>query len=172
VTEENQAQDIPKEKVAEEMIPLTLEQLTYHYGLMKLQLDRAVGTINKLVEYVNNLHQNPAFVGGILGHINDLTEQRQLLFVAVHQNLSEAEQKKCYRCTLNYITKDDKTGAEVAMETWDKGTNEWVTILDDDPIQMTAREAIIGRLVLMDADETVPYYITLMAVDPSEATPN
>lgn len=164
---------------------LSIEELTKHVHELQVKINELISAHNANAEYVNNLQENPAFVAGILGHLNDLVEGKQVFFIHVYSTLTEEDQKQCWRAQLLYKDQQElmdiaaELGLEdpdevpghrkidLALELFDHSDGEWQTIVDDDPIRETLRESITHRLVLMDAPHATPHYISVQVVDSS-----
>lgn len=163
------------ETPAEERDYLTNKELTVQVARLSRQLTKLTHNYNNLVNHINNLHENPAFVGGVLAHINELNEAQSIFFIQYFEQLPEHEQKQCYRCKL--VSKDltneementrPENKVDLTMEVYNSTDDEWEIIVDTDPVQQALHDSIIQRLIVANAPLNEYCFVGVQVIAPA-----
>lgn len=158
---------------------LTNKELTVQVARLSRQLTKLTQNYNNLVNHINNLHENPAFVGGVLAHINELNEAQSIFFIQYFEQLPEHEQKKCYRCKL--VSKDltneemENTRPEdrvsLTMEVYNSTDDEWEIIVEADPVQQALHDSVVQRLIVANAPLGEYCFVGVQVIDPAAEAP-
>lgn len=166
VIEQEKAIAVLKENNLE---PLSLEQLTLELLNLREQHGRLLRGHNQLAQYVNNLHENPVYVGSMLSHLNELVGTGSVLMVQFAEVIPDRPDRAGdQRATLGDIPPEDAEDRrpEVTIEYFDGELGEWTVVIDANPAWVAIQEAVRNRLILAKCEIGKPYQIQISNVSP------